>query len=137
MAQQQPQQQNGAKSDEGQAQGRGYRHFFEEASKTEPEMASRDKTYLQRIIKMLDVSDEQLVVEEKAIYSIEKFLVARRLMYWQVYLHKTGEGVATGADIQAPAGVEIRREPVRRQAGRYQMHPPGLDSLPQRVLPMM
>ena len=42
-----------------------------------------------RIIKMLDVKDDQLVVESKGIYSIEKFLVARRLMYWQVYLHKT------------------------------------------------
>ena len=42
-----------------------------------------------RIIKMLDVVDDQLVVEEKGIYSIEKFLIARRLMYWQVYLHKT------------------------------------------------
>lgn len=42
-----------------------------------------------RIIKMLQVVDDKLVVEEKAIYSIEKFLVARRLMYWQVYLHKT------------------------------------------------
>ena len=42
-----------------------------------------------RIIKMLDVSDGELVVEEKGIYSIEKFLIARRLMYWQVYLHKT------------------------------------------------
>ncbi len=42
-----------------------------------------------RIIKMLTVKDGQLVVEEKAIYSIEKFLVSRRLMYWQVYLHKT------------------------------------------------
>lgn len=42
-----------------------------------------------RIIKMLDVVDDQLVVEAKGIYSIEKFLVARRLMYWQVYLHKT------------------------------------------------
>ena len=42
-----------------------------------------------RIIKMLIVHDGQLMVEEKAIYSIEKFLVARRLMYWQVYLHKT------------------------------------------------
>jgi HD superfamily phosphohydrolase len=41
-----------------------------------------------RIIKMLCVSDDNLVVEEKAIYSIEKFLVSRRLMYWQVYLHK-------------------------------------------------
>ncbi|MCZ2222260.1 MAG: HD domain-containing protein [Chitinophagales bacterium] len=42
-----------------------------------------------RIIKMLTVSNEELVVEEKGIYSIEKFLVARRQMYWQVYLHKT------------------------------------------------
>ncbi|MBL7964585.1 MAG: HD domain-containing protein [Flavobacteriales bacterium] len=43
----------------------------------------------ERIIKMLEVVDDKLVVEEKGIYSIEKFLVARRLMYWQVYLHKT------------------------------------------------
>ncbi|WP_187262723.1 HD domain-containing protein [Pontibacter beigongshangensis] len=42
-----------------------------------------------RLIKMLDVANDQLVVEEKAIYSIENFLVSRRLMYWQVYLHKT------------------------------------------------
>ncbi len=42
-----------------------------------------------RIIKMLDVHQGELVVEEKGIYSIEKFLIARRLMYWQVYLHKT------------------------------------------------
>lgn len=42
-----------------------------------------------RIIKMLTVKNGDLVVEEKAIYSIEKFLVSRRLMYWQVYLHKT------------------------------------------------
>jgi uncharacterized protein len=42
-----------------------------------------------RILKMLAVKDGQLMVEEKAIYSIEKFLVSRRLMYWQVYLHKT------------------------------------------------
>ena len=43
-----------------------------------------------RIIKMLAVHQGELVVEEKGIYSIEKFLIARRLMYWQVYLHKTG-----------------------------------------------
>jgi len=43
----------------------------------------------ERIISMLNVSNNHLVVEEKGIYSIEKFLVARRLMYWQVYLHKT------------------------------------------------
>jgi hypothetical protein len=42
-----------------------------------------------RIIKMLNVANDHVVVEEKGIYSIEKFLIARRLMYWQVYLHKT------------------------------------------------
>jgi len=42
-----------------------------------------------RIIKMLHVKNEELVLEEKALYSVEKFLIARRLMYWQVYLHKT------------------------------------------------
>jgi HD superfamily phosphohydrolase len=43
----------------------------------------------ERIIKMLAVKDDRLVIEEKGIYSIEKFLMARRLMYWQVYLHRT------------------------------------------------
>jgi uncharacterized protein len=43
----------------------------------------------ERIIKMLRVIDDQLVVERKGIYSVEKFLISRRLMYWQVYLHKT------------------------------------------------
>ena len=42
-----------------------------------------------RIIKMLNVVDDHLVIEAKGIYSIENFLMARRLMYWQVYLHKT------------------------------------------------
>jgi HD superfamily phosphohydrolase len=42
-----------------------------------------------RILKMLIVHNGELMIEEKAIYSIEKFLVSRRLMYWQVYLHKT------------------------------------------------
>jgi uncharacterized protein len=42
-----------------------------------------------RIIKMMHVKDDQVVIEEKGIYSIENFLSARRLMYWQVYLHKT------------------------------------------------
>ncbi|MDT0558672.1 HD domain-containing protein [Ichthyenterobacterium sp. W332] len=44
----------------------------------------------ERLITMLNVVDDLLVLEEKGIYSAEKFLVARRLMYWQVYLHKTG-----------------------------------------------
>lgn len=42
-----------------------------------------------RIIKMMNIKNDQLVVEEKGLYSIENFLSARRLMYWQVYLHKT------------------------------------------------
>ncbi|MFC0183022.1 HD domain-containing protein [Pseudarcicella hirudinis] len=42
-----------------------------------------------RILKMLDIVDNELVVEQKGIYSVENFLNARRLMYWQVYLHKT------------------------------------------------
>ncbi len=45
-----------------------------------------------RIIKMLNVKDDRLVVEEKGIYSIENYLTTRRLMYWQVYLHKTAVG---------------------------------------------
>jgi hypothetical protein len=44
----------------------------------------------ERLITMLNVVDDELVIEEKGIYSIEKFLIARRFMYWQVYLHKTG-----------------------------------------------
>lgn len=43
----------------------------------------------ERLIAMLNVKDDRLVVEEKGIYSVEKFIIARRLMYWQVYLHKT------------------------------------------------
>jgi HD superfamily phosphohydrolase len=46
----------------------------------------------ERLITMLNVAYDDLVVEEKGIYSVEKFIVARRLMYWQVYLHKTGLG---------------------------------------------
>jgi HD superfamily phosphohydrolase len=42
-----------------------------------------------RLIQMLNVYKDELVIEEKGIYSIEKFLMARRLMYWQTYLHKT------------------------------------------------
>ena len=44
---------------------------------------------IDRIINMLEIKNDNLVIEEKGIYSIEKFLLSRRLMYWQVYLHKT------------------------------------------------
>ncbi len=47
----------------------------------------------ERIIKLLNVHEDELVVEEKGIYSIENFLSARRLMYWQVYIHKTTVGI--------------------------------------------
>jgi len=53
---------------------------------------SEGKVGSERLLKMLNVVDNEIVVEEKAIYSIENFLSARRLMYWQVYLHKTTVG---------------------------------------------
>lgn len=43
-----------------------------------------------RLISMMTVKNDELLIEEKGLYSVEKFLIARRLMYWQVYLHKTG-----------------------------------------------
>lgn len=43
----------------------------------------------ERLLSMIDVADDQIVIEAKGIYSVEKFITARRLMYWQVYLHKT------------------------------------------------
>ena len=72
-----------------------------------------------RILKMLTVYKGELMIEEKAIYTVEKFLVSRRLMYWQVYLHKTvvaaekmlvkiieraGELIASGIELQAASG---------------------------------
>ncbi len=55
-----------------------------------------------RIIKMLDVVDDHLVVDHKGIYSIESYLIARRQMYWQVYLHKTA--VASACQVSHAAG---------------------------------
>lgn len=74
-----------------------------------------------RIIKMLDIVDDQLVVEKKGIYSIEKFLIARRLMYWQVYLHKTVHAaeqlvlsVLKRATFLAQQGVDLFGTPAMR-----------------------
>lgn len=71
-----------------------------------------------RIINMLNVHNDELVVEQKGIYSIEKFIVARRLMYWQVYLHKTvlaAEStlveVLKRAKVLAHQGVELFASP--------------------------
>ncbi len=80
-----------------------HKHFLHQLVSSQLDMdrldyLSRDSFYTgvsegvvsnQRIIKMLNVRDDKIVVEEKGIYSVEKFIVARRLMYWQVYLHKT------------------------------------------------
>ena len=63
-----------------------------------------------RIIKMLMVKDGELMVEEKAIYSIEKFLVSRRLMYWQVYLHKT----VLGAEMMLVKIIRRAKELIRK-----------------------
>ena len=49
----------------------------------------------ERLLSMMDLNNEQLVIEEKGIYSTENFLMARRLMYWQVYLHKTAIAAET------------------------------------------
>ena len=83
--------------------GRYYRKFFHELISGQMDMDRLD--YLrrdcfftgviegsvgsERIIRMLNVVDDRLVIDEKGIYSLEKFLIARRLMYWQVYMHKT------------------------------------------------
>ena len=74
-----------------------------------------------RIIKMLDVADDRLVIESKGIYSIENFLTARRLMYWQVYLHKTSVAcekmmisTLTRAKELALRGVELFASPALR-----------------------
>lgn len=63
-----------------------------------------------RIIKMLTVKDGELMVEEKAIYSIEKFLVSRRLMYWQVYLHKT----VLGAEMMLVKAIRRAKELIKQ-----------------------
>lgn len=67
-----------------------------------------------RLLKMLNVRDDRLVVEMKGIYSVEKFLVARRLMYWQVYLHKTSVAaeqllikILSRAKMLASQGIEL------------------------------
>jgi len=80
----------------------------------------------ERIIKMLNVSNEQLVVEEKGIYSIENFLSARRLMYWQVYLHKT----AVSAEVML---IELmKRAKHLTQAGEKLMATPALSIFLER-----
>ena len=66
---------------------------------------------------MLNVVDDHIVVEEKGIYSIEKFLIARRLMYWQVYLHKT---VISAEELLAK--ILRRAREVALQGDRIKLH---------------
>ena len=61
-----------------------------------------------RIIKLLNVFQDELVVDEKGIYSIENFLSARRLMYWQVYIHKTTVGVEKNVNSDYQEGTKVR-----------------------------
>ena len=75
----------------------------------------------ERLLKMLDVHQDRLVVQVKGIYSVEKFLVARRLMYWQVYLHKTSVAaeqqlikILSRAKVLARSGKELFCSPSLR-----------------------
>jgi HD superfamily phosphohydrolase len=90
-----------------------------------------------RIINMLSVVDNQLVVEEKGIYSIENFVIARRLMYWQVYLHKTVLAAETllrqiisRAVYLANKGVEIYATPFLEP---FIKTPPSLEDFEQNL----
>jgi hypothetical protein len=88
-----------------------------------------------RIIRMLNVSDDTLVIDEKGIYSLEKFLIARRLMYWQVYMHKTvlsSESllvkVLKRAKAIASAGVDLYATPALKFFLRNDIGPADLGS---------
>lgn len=92
----------------------------------------------QRLIAMLNVKDDLLVVEEKGIYSVEKFLLSRRLMYWQVYLHKT----SLGAEVllvnilkRAKAlSSQNRLDKVHNKLDYFVEHPKALSSNPEKAL---
>ncbi|WP_207435535.1 HD domain-containing protein [Sabulibacter ruber] len=101
-----------------------HRHFFHQLVSSQLDVdrldyLNRDSFYTgvsegkigaDRLLKMLNVADDQLVVEEKGIYSIENFLVSRRLMYWQVYMHKT----VTSAEQMVMKIMQRARELTRR-----------------------
>ena len=90
-----------------------------------------------RILKMMNVKDGRLVVEAKGIYSVEKFLVARRLMYWQVYLHHTSVAaeqvlikILTRAKQLTANGIELFASPALRY---FLTLTPSLDGKPNEV----
>lgn len=72
-----------------------------------------------RIIKMMTVHNNEIVIEEKGVYSIEKFLVARRLMYWQAYLHKT----VLSAENMLVKILERARLLAQESAGTFSVNP--------------
>ncbi len=99
----------------------------------------------ERLLKMLDVHDDKLVVQVKGIYSVEKFLVARRLMYWQVYLHKTSVAaeqhlikILSRAKELARGGKELFCSPALRyflyQPVTFDMFNPTSEALDQYAL---
>jgi len=99
----------------------------------------------ERLLKMLDVRDDKLVVQIKGIYSVEKFLVARRLMYWQVYLHKTSVAaeqhlikILSRAKELARGGKELFCAPALRyflyQPVSFEMFSPESEALEQYAL---
>ena len=99
----------------------------------------------ERLLKMLDVRDDRLVVQVKGIYSVEKFLVARRLMYWQVYLHKTSVAaeqhlikILSRAKELARGGKELFCSPALRyflyQRVDFSMFSPNSEALEQYAL---
>jgi HD superfamily phosphohydrolase len=99
----------------------------------------------ERLLKMLDVHDDKLVVQVKGIYSVEKFLVARRLMYWQVYLHKTSVAaeqhlikILSRAKELARGGKELFCSPALRyflyQPVTFSMFSPTSEALDQYAL---
>ena len=99
----------------------------------------------ERLLKMLDVRNDKLVVQIKGIYSVEKFLVARRLMYWQVYLHKTSVAaeqhlikILSRAKELARGGNELFCSPALRyflyQRVNFDMFSPTSEALEQYAL---
>ncbi|MDT8347604.1 MAG: HD domain-containing protein [Flavobacteriaceae bacterium] len=92
----------------------------------------------QRLIAMLNVKDDLLVVEEKGIYSVEKFLLSRRLMYWQVYLHKTSLGAEVLlVNILKRAkwlSMQHRLTQVHNKLDYFVKEPKALSSKPEKAL---
>jgi HD superfamily phosphohydrolase len=84
-----------------------------------------------RIIRMLNVSDDRLVVDEKGIYSVEKFLIARRMMYWQVYNHRTvvsAEKLITSLLVRAREVTAAGGDLFATPALKYFLHHRNMDS---------